>query len=88
MRWRGGLRELPFRVERLKTGTPPRLDARSIDFSRLAEQPGDDPVPVFSFWGSPEDHPRQVSCHITHTNETHPRHHPFRSLALAALHRA
>ncbi|TCT19213.1 tRNA uridine-5-carboxymethylaminomethyl(34) synthesis enzyme MnmG [Thiobaca trueperi] len=63
------LRELPFRVERLKTGTPPRLDARSIDFSRLAEQPGDDPVPVFSFMGRPEDHPRQVSCHIAHTNE-------------------
>ncbi len=63
------LRELPFRVERLKTGTPPRLDARSIDFSRLIEQPGDDPVPVFSFMGRPEDHPRQVSCHIAHTNE-------------------
>lgn len=63
------LRELPFRVERLKTGTPPRIDARSIDFSRLAEQPGDDPVPVFSFLGRPEDHPRQVACHITQTNE-------------------
>ncbi|NVZ10192.1 tRNA uridine-5-carboxymethylaminomethyl(34) synthesis enzyme MnmG [Allochromatium humboldtianum] len=63
------LRELPFRIERLKTGTPPRLDARSIDYSRLAEQPGDDPVPVFSFLGRPEDHPRQVSCHITHTSE-------------------
>ena len=62
------LRELPFRVERLKTGTPPRIDARSIDVSRLAEQPGDDPVPVFSFLGRPEDHPRQVSCHITQTN--------------------
>ena len=63
------LRELPFRIERLKTGTPPRLDARHIDYSRLAEQPGDDPVPVFSFQGRPEDHPRQVSCHITHTSE-------------------
>jgi tRNA uridine 5-carboxymethylaminomethyl modification enzyme len=63
------LRELPFRIERLKTGTPPRLDARTIDYSRLAEQPGDDPVPVFSFLGQPEDHPRQVSCHITHTSE-------------------
>ncbi|MFD2111136.1 tRNA uridine-5-carboxymethylaminomethyl(34) synthesis enzyme MnmG [Thiorhodococcus fuscus] len=63
------LRELPFRVERLKTGTPPRIDARSIDFSRMTEQPGDDPVPVFSFMGRPEDHPRQVSCHITHTSE-------------------
>lgn len=64
------LRELPFRVERLKTGTPPRLDARSIDFSQLEEQPGDVPVPVFSFLGSAAEHPRQVSCHITHTNET------------------
>ena len=63
------LRELPFRVERLKTGTPPRIDARSIDFSRMTEQPGDDPVPVFSFMGRAEDHPRQVSCHITHTSE-------------------
>jgi len=63
------LRELPFRVERLKTGTPPRLDARSIDFSQLEEQPGDVPVPVFSFLGSAAEHPRQVSCHITHTNE-------------------
>ncbi|EXJ14032.1 tRNA uridine-5-carboxymethylaminomethyl(34) synthesis enzyme MnmG [Imhoffiella purpurea] len=63
------LRELPFRVERLKTGTPPRIDARSIDFGRMTEQPGDDPVPVFSFMGRAEDHPRQVSCHITHTSE-------------------
>jgi len=63
------LRELPFRVERLKTGTPPRIDARSIDFSRMTEQRGDDPVPVFSFMGRAEDHPRQISCHITHTSE-------------------
>ncbi|MTW20456.1 tRNA uridine-5-carboxymethylaminomethyl(34) synthesis enzyme MnmG [Allochromatium palmeri] len=63
------LRALPFRIERLKTGTPPRLDARTIDYSRLAEQSGDDPVPVFSFLGRPEDHPPQVSCHITHTSE-------------------
>lgn len=63
------LRELPFNVSRLKTGTPPRLDSRTIDYSRLAEQPGDDPAPVFSFMGSREEHPRQVSCHITHTNE-------------------
>jgi tRNA uridine 5-carboxymethylaminomethyl modification enzyme len=63
------LRELPLRVDRLKTGTPPRIDGRSIDFSRLVEQPGDDPVPVFSYLGSPLDHPRQVSCHITHTND-------------------
>jgi len=62
------LRELPFRVERLKTGTPPRIDAKSIDYSRLAEQPGDDPIPSFSFMIRPGDHPRQISCHITHTN--------------------
>jgi tRNA uridine 5-carboxymethylaminomethyl modification enzyme len=63
------LRELPFNVERLKTGTPPRIDSRSIDYSELQAQPGDEPLPVFSFLGTPEDHPRQVSCHITHTNE-------------------
>ncbi|MES9828647.1 MAG: tRNA uridine-5-carboxymethylaminomethyl(34) synthesis enzyme MnmG [Candidatus Thiodiazotropha sp.] len=66
------LRELPFRADRLKTGTPPRIDGRSIDYSQLQAQPGDMPTPVFSFLGSPEQHPRQVSCHITHTNrETH-----------------
>ncbi len=63
------LRELPFTVGRLKTGTPPRIDARSIDYSQLAEQPGDDPRPVFSFLGSVADHPRQLSCHITYTSE-------------------
>ncbi|MCP4996868.1 MAG: tRNA uridine-5-carboxymethylaminomethyl(34) synthesis enzyme MnmG [Gammaproteobacteria bacterium] len=63
------LRELPFTVDRLKTGTPPRIDNRSIDYSGLQAQPGDEPVPVFSFMGSRADHPRQVSCHITHTNE-------------------
>ncbi|WP_374474007.1 tRNA uridine-5-carboxymethylaminomethyl(34) synthesis enzyme MnmG [Arenimonas sp.] len=63
------LRERPFAVDRLKTGTPPRIDGRSIDFSGLAEQPGDTPVPVFSFLGSAADHPRQVSCWITHTSE-------------------
>lgn len=63
------LRAMPFRVGRLKTGTPPRLDGRSIDFTRLREQPGDEPVPVFSFLGRREQHPRQVSCHITDTNE-------------------
>lgn len=62
------LRELPFRVERLKTGTPPRIDGRSIDYSQLAEQPGDTPTPVFSFLGSVQQHPPQVSCFITHTN--------------------
>ena len=62
------LRELPFRVERLKTGTPPRIDGRTIDYSVLQEQPGDLPVPVFSFGGCAADHPRQVSCHIARTN--------------------
>jgi len=63
------LRELPFRVDRLKTGTPPRIDSRGIDYSELAEQPGDEPAPVFSFTGDASEHPQQVSCHITHTNE-------------------
>ena len=63
------LRELPFRVGRLKTGTPPRIDANSIDFSRLEVQHGDVPAPVFSFLGSADEHPPQVPCHITHTNE-------------------
>ncbi len=63
------LRERPFRVDRLKTGTPPRLDRKTIDFDKLEEQPGDDPLPVFSTMGSVAMHPRQVSCHITHTNE-------------------
>ncbi len=63
------LRELPVAADRLKTGTPPRIDSRSIDFSVLDEQPGDDPMPHFSFMGSPADHPRQVSCWITHTTE-------------------
>ncbi len=61
------LRELPFRYGRLKTGTPPRLDARSINFTGLQEQPGDTPTPVFSFLGSRADHPKQISCWITHT---------------------
>jgi tRNA uridine 5-carboxymethylaminomethyl modification enzyme len=63
------LRELPFRIDRLKTGTPPRIDGRTIDFSRLAEQHGDTPTPVFSFMGKREQHPRQIPCHITRTNE-------------------
>lgn len=63
------LRELPFRVERLKTGTPPRIDGRSVDFSVMQEQPGDTPLPIMSFMGSREMHPQQVSCFITHTNE-------------------
>jgi tRNA uridine 5-carboxymethylaminomethyl modification enzyme len=76
------LRELPLRVGRLKTGTPPRLDARSLDFSKLREQPGDEPRPVFSFIGSRADHPRQVPCWITATTErTH-------EIIRAALHRS
>ena len=63
------LRELPFRIDRLKTGTPPRIDGRTIDFSRLAAQHGDTPTPVFSFMGKREQHPRQIPCYITRTNE-------------------
>ncbi len=76
------LRDLPFDTGRLKTGTPPRIDGRSIDYTGLAEQPGDSPRPVFSLLGSPADHPVQVSCHITQTN---PRTHEIIS---AALHRS
>jgi tRNA uridine 5-carboxymethylaminomethyl modification enzyme len=66
------LRELPFAVGRLKTGTPPRLDGRTLDYSVMRPQPGDEPRPVFSFLGRREDHPRQLECHITATNaKTH-----------------
>jgi glucose-inhibited division protein A len=66
------LRELDFAVGRLKTGTPPRLDGKTIDFSRLLPQPSDEPLPVFSFLGSAAQHPQQVACFITHTNaKTH-----------------
>lgn len=63
------LRALPFNVQRLKTGTPPRLDGKTIDFSQLEKQPGDTPTPLFSFLGKQEDHPEQTSCFITYTNE-------------------
>ncbi|MFM5010700.1 tRNA uridine-5-carboxymethylaminomethyl(34) synthesis enzyme MnmG [Aeromonas veronii] len=63
------LRELPLRIDRLKTGTPPRIDARSVDFSVMQEQHGDDPRPVFSFIGDASQHPRQLPCYVTHTNE-------------------
>jgi len=63
------LRELPFNVGRLKTGTPPRIDARSVDFSVMEKQPGDTPTPVMSYLGSVEEHPRQINCYITSTNE-------------------
>lgn len=76
------LRELPFSVARLKTGTPPRIDGKTVDFSGLAEQPGDEPRPVFSFVGSHDDHPRQRCCWITHTSDkTH-------EIIRAALHRS
>ena len=76
------LTEPPLGQGRLKTGTPPRIDGRSIDYSQLAEQPGDQPAPVFSFLGSTADHPRQLSCWITHTSEcTH-------ELIRGALHRS
>lgn len=66
------LRDLPFETHRMKTGTPPRIDARSIDFSQMSEQLGDEPLPVFSYLGNVNEHPRQIPCHITHTNtQTH-----------------
>lgn len=63
------LREMPFRVGRLKTGTPARIDARSVDFSVMQIQPGDTPLPVMSYLGSADEHPQQINCYITHTNE-------------------
>ncbi|MEL4395164.1 tRNA uridine-5-carboxymethylaminomethyl(34) synthesis enzyme MnmG [Shewanella algae] len=63
------LRELPIRVGRLKTGTPPRIDARSVDFQQMTEQQGDNPLPVMSFIGDVSQHPQQIFCYITHTNE-------------------
>lgn len=63
------LRELPFCVDRLKTGTPPRVDGRTLDYSVMIEQPGDTPTPVFSFMGDVSEHPQQISCYMTHTNE-------------------
>ena len=63
------LREMPFNVGRLKTGTPARIDARSVDFSVMQTQPGDTPLPVMSFMGHVSEHPQQVNCYITHTNE-------------------
>jgi tRNA uridine 5-carboxymethylaminomethyl modification enzyme len=66
------LRALPFRVGRLKTGTPPRIDAKTVNFSKLGVQAGDDPTPIFSFLGDSKQHPRQIPCHITYTNlKTH-----------------
>jgi tRNA uridine 5-carboxymethylaminomethyl modification enzyme len=76
------LRERPFVVDRLKTGTPPRIDGRTLDYSLMEVQPGDDPRPVFSFMGTRDDHPRQVPCWITHTCErTH-------AIIRGALHRS
>ena len=73
------LREMPFETGRLKTGTPPRIDGRTIDYTELQAQPGDDPRPVFSYLGSTDDHPQQVHCHITETNA---RTHEIISAAL------
>ena len=81
------LRELNLPVGRLKTGTPPRIDGRSLDYSVMTEQPGDDPAPVFSFLGSVQQHPRQVSCWITANQRTDARHHSRRAGSFAALHR-
>ena len=76
------LRERPFAIDRLKTGTPPRIDGRTLDYSVMEEQPGDDPLPVMSFLGDARAHPRQVPCWITHTSErTH-------EIIRAALHRS
>ncbi|MDO9189232.1 MAG: FAD-dependent oxidoreductase, partial [Sulfurimicrobium sp.] len=63
------LRELDLPVGRLKTGTPPRIDGRSLNYSQMTEQPGDDPAPVFSYLGSTSQHPHQVSCWVSYTNE-------------------
>lgn len=63
------LRELPFNVGRLKTGTPPRIDARTVDFSAMQQQWGDDPTPVMSFIGSRDEHPEQICCYVTRTTE-------------------
>ncbi|MCD7100341.1 tRNA uridine-5-carboxymethylaminomethyl(34) synthesis enzyme MnmG [Stenotrophomonas sp. MMGLT7] len=63
------LRERPFAIDRLKTGTPPRIDGRTLDYAAMQEQPGDDPLPVMSFLGHVREHPRQVSCWITHTTQ-------------------
>ncbi len=76
------LRELPFQVGRLKTGTPPRIDGRSVNFDVMQRQPGDSPMPVMSYMGKLSDHPEQVCCYITHTNEA--THDIIRS----ALHRS
>jgi len=76
------LRQLPFNVDRLKTGTPPRIDGKSVDFSQLQQQPGDVPRPVFSFIGCADDQPEQVNCWITNTTEK--THEIIRS----ALHRS
>lgn len=76
------LRERPFVIDRLKTGTPPRIDGRSLDYSVMDEQPGDDPLPVMSYLGDVSEHPQQVSCWITHTSErTH-------DIIRGALHRS
>ena len=76
------LRGLPFQFSRLKTGTPPRIDGKTVDYSQFEIQPGDEPRPIFSFLGSHQDHPRQVPCYITHTTEK------TRDIILNSLHRS
>ena len=83
------LREMNLPVGRLKTGTPPRLDGKTIDFSQLVAQPGDEPAPVFSFIGSRDLHPRQVPCWITYTNaRTHDIIRGALDRSLADVHRS
>jgi tRNA uridine 5-carboxymethylaminomethyl modification enzyme len=81
------LKELQLPQGRLKTGTPPRLDGKTIDFSVMEEQHSDDPMPVFSFLGNAGQHPKQLPCWITETNDAHARHHPQRPRPLADVHR-
>ena len=64
------LRDRPFRIARLKTGTPPRIDSRSVDFTILQEQPGDTPTPYFSMMSAGDEHPRQIPCYLSRTTET------------------
>ena len=80
------LRELKLPVGRLKTGTPPRIDGRTINYSVMKEQPGDTPAPVFSFLGQTSQHPRQLPCWITQTN-THTRYYPWRTGSFAFVYR-
>jgi len=85
--WRPRLRDLALRVGRLKTGTPPRIDGRTLDFSVMAAQPGDTPTPVFSFLGRDSEHPRQVNCFITGNKRADARDLRAANRSLADVHR-